>query len=163
MSSRHRFSILGPSLGCIASLALALPSQAQPSPPAAQCYSQALSYGAPAAARHRAAYLCAGATSTASAQCYWQALSFGADDRTKARAARLCRGATDLSPAQCDQNTRSFGAGPDQRRQALNDCMAQPPLTIPIPIQDCALTTARQLHVSPSSALNACSQEFYQR
>jgi hypothetical protein len=128
-----------------------------------QCYAQALSYGATPAAQQRAAYLCTGATSIAPAQCYWNALSFGARDEAKQRAARLCRGATSTAPAQCYWNTLGFGSSRFTQQQAIRNCMAQPALTLPIDIQDCVEATRYQLHVSPSSALNACTAEYYSR
>jgi hypothetical protein len=140
-----------------------LPSHAQSLNPEAQCYTQALSFGANRSAQNRAAYLCTGATSTAPAECYWKALSFGADDTAKRRAARLCRGATSIAPAQCYWNSLGLAASRGSKYQATSDCMAQPPLTIPIEIEDCVRTYQYRLRVSASSALDVCTQEFYRR
>lgn len=127
------------------------------------CYHSALSFGATDPDRDRAAYLCEGASGTAPASCYWTALSFSSNFAAKNRAARLCRGAIDLAPAQCYWNNLSLGASRTDRSRAVQTCSAQPLLTIPLEIQDCVAITRYQLRVSASSALNACSNEFYRR
>jgi hypothetical protein len=164
MRHHRKFSTVWAALLLIESLSLVLlspTSYAAPNPAETECYSQALSFGATRSAHQRATYLCTGATSAAPAQCYWKALSFGADDRAKQLAARLCRGATSAAPAQCYWDT--LGPSRSRQSQAVNNCMAKPPVTIPIEIQDCVAITRRQLQVSPSAALNACSQEFYRQ
>ena len=109
------------------SIAIVPPMQAVPTLlavplPAAQCYQQALSFGATDIQRDRVAYLCEGAIDSSPAQCYWNALSFGATDRIKNRAARLCRNATSTAPAQCYWNSVGYGATRSIQRQAVRYC-----------------------------------------
>lgn len=168
----------------LASFAIAPPLQAQPRSPEAECYTAALTFGASERDRDRADYLCDGAVSTAPAQCYWQALGFGASVPAQDRAARLCRGTgsnlyagdyrdatfsssrsldSHFNPAQCYWDSLGFGASRRSQYRALQDCSAQPALEIPLVVQECAVTTQRQLRVSRSSALLACSNLFDQR
>ena len=104
------------------SIAIVPPIQAAPTFPAAQCYQQALSFGATELERDRAAYLCEGAIDSSPAQCYWNALSFGATDRIKNRAARLCRNATSTAPAQCYWDSVGYAATRSMQRQAVRYC-----------------------------------------
>ena len=97
------------------------------------------------------------------ARCQAEVLSFGAGRSERWRADYLCADATSIAPAQCYWNALSFGATDAAKFRVAKRCRSKAAVVIPVAIQRCVLTTQAQLNVSPSSALNVCTEAFYRR
>ena len=135
----------------------------------ARCYWEAVSFGASVRDQDRAARLCRGSGVLQSQHLQPQHLQLrglsqqGLDRQDflgqqdfNLRQPVNALGGTD-SAAQCYWNQLGLETGDRAQRRALEVCSVQPVVKLPAAIRDCTLVTQRQLGVSRSSALIACT------